>query len=55
MAAAVRSRGGGGGRRVAVELQDVGQVVGTLRVSYPEIVTFDVGGVITARTCGVAA
>jgi hypothetical protein len=24
-------------------------------VSYPEIVTFDVGAVITARTCGVAA
>ncbi len=40
---------------VAVELQDVRQVVATLRVSGPEIVALDVGAVVAARTRRVAA
>ena len=55
MPAALSGRGGGAGRPVAIELQDVGQVVAALRLGRPEIVALDVGAVVAAATRRVAA
>ena len=38
-----------------IELQDVEQIVAALRAGGPEIVAFDVGAVVAARTRRVAA
>ena len=55
MSAALSGRSGAASRSVAVELQDVGQVVAALHVGRPEIVALDIGAVVAAATRRVAA
>src|ERR1700744_4016136 len=55
MSAALSGRSGGARRPIAIELQDVGEIVAALHLGRPEVVALDVGAVVAAGTRRVAA